>query len=299
MGYVTLTSETLRNFAKAVGEIDWAAEGMSFLGQVNSQSRYSSHMPRGAFIDLVRTAMEETLRQTGRYPLKQESDEGLFILDAQNTEREGINQDKIDVVYNGVEDEFYCPENNFEMKRGCKVVLFLGRITLQKGPDYFVYAAKKVLQHEKNARFVIAGNGDMEPFIIEKAAEMGIADKVLFAGFLQGEDLERAYKMADVYVMPSVSEPFGITPLEAMSNNVPVIISRQSGVSEVIRHCLLVDFWDIDEMANKIASVLEHPSLRETLATEGGREVRAQAWSKVAQRCMMVYKKLVKSLLHV
>src|SRR3990167_6188750 len=148
------------------------------------------------------------------------------------------------------------------------------------------------MQNEKNARFVIAGNGDMEPFIIEKAAEMGIADKVLFAGFLQGEDLERAYKMADVYVMPSVSEPFGITPLEAMSNGVPTIISRTSGVSEVIRHCLLVDFWDIDDISSKIISVLRYSQLTESLKENAFSEIRHFNWDIPAKKCIDIYNRV-------
>ena len=163
----------------------------------------------------------------------------------------GIPSEKIRVVHNAVDFSQHYHDENFEIKKTDKVVLFLGRITLQKGPDYFVYAAKKVLEHEKNVKFVIAGTGDMEPFIIEKAAELGIADKVLFAGFLSQDDVERAYKMADIYVMPSVSEPFGITALEAMKNKAPVIVSKQSGVSEVVRHCLKVDFWDVNELISK------------------------------------------------
>lgn len=205
----------------------------------------------------------------------------------------GINPEKITVVHNAVEFEQKNANENFEIKKNDKVVLFLGRITLQKGPDYFIYAAKKVLEHDKNVKFIIVGNGDMEPFIIEKVAEMGIADKVLFAGFLQGNDLERAYKMADVYVMPSVSEPFGITPLEAMSNKVPVIISKNSGVSEVIRHCLLVDFWDIDDMSNKIVAVLKYNTLRQSLSDNGFCEVKKFSWDVPAQKCIEVYNKVM------
>jgi len=208
-------------------------------------------------------------------------------------EHYGINPEKINVVHNAVEfneDSFQSHNGGME---GEKVVLFLGRITLQKGPDYFLYAAKKVLEYMDNVTFIIVGSGDMQPFLIEKSAELGIADKFLFTGFLQGKEVDRAYRMANLYVMPSVSEPFGITPLEAMRNNVPVIISKQSGVSEVISHCLKVDFWDVDEMASKIVSVLEHQELHDSLCKNGSSEVRKFNWDTPAKKCVDVYSRMV------
>jgi glycosyltransferase involved in cell wall biosynthesis len=183
-------------------------------------------------------------------------------------------------------------KQDFKIKENDKVVLFLGRITIQKGPEYFVYAAKKALEINPNIKFVFAGDGDMAPFIIEKTTELGIADKVLFTGFLRGDDIDRAYQMADVYVMPSVSEPFGITPLEAMKNDTPVIISKQSGVSEVINHCLKADFWDIDQLANKILSVLRYPELHECLAENGLNEIKKMDWEIPAKKCIEVYNKI-------
>ncbi len=208
-------------------------------------------------------------------------------------ENYGINPEKISVVHNAVDFSQHCFDENFEIKKNDKVVLFLGRITLQKGPDYFVYSAKKVLEQEKNVKFVIAGSGDMEPFIIEKAAELGISDRVLFAGFLNQDDVERAYKMADIYVMPSVSEPFGITTLEALKNKTPAIVSKQSGVSEVIRHCLKVDFWDVDEISNKIIALLRYKPLHETLKENGYFEVKKFNWDVPAEKCMQVYNELI------
>ena len=165
---------------------------------------------------------------------------------------------------------------------------------MQKGPEYFLAAAKKVLEVMDNVKFVMAGCGDMIRRTIEMAASMGIGHKVLFTGFLRGGDVEKVFKMADLYVMPSVSEPFGIAPLEAMSHDVPVIISKQSGVAEVLTHALKVDFWDINEMANKIIAVLRHPPLAQHAAparlirssqAELDRRRHARACRCIRKRC--------------
>lgn len=202
----------------------------------------------------------------------------------------GVDPSKIEVVYNAVEiNGNGFDEEKYAIKKDEKIVLFLGRITMQKGPEYFLAAAKKVLEVMDNVKFVMAGSGDMIRKTIEMAAAMGIGHKVLFTGFLRGKDVEQVFKMADLYVMPSVSEPFGIAPLEAMSHDVPVIISKQSGVSEVLSHALKVDFWDINEMANKIIAVLRHPPLAHTLRQHGSFEVRAMSWSDAASACNTVY----------
>jgi glycosyltransferase involved in cell wall biosynthesis len=201
----------------------------------------------------------------------------------------GIDPNKIEVVHNAVEFTDYDTEKQ-RIGANDKIVLFLGRITLQKGPDYFIESACKVLKKMGNVKFVIAGSGDMEYRMIERAAQLGIGDKVLFAGFLQGDDIDRAYKMADVYVMPSVSEPFGITPLESMRNGTPVIISKQSGVSEIVKNCLKVDFWDTDQMANKIIGVLKYKELHDELRDNGSREVMKFNWDVPAQKCMGIYR---------
>ncbi len=210
------------------------------------------------------------------------------------TARYGIEPERVEVVHNAVDFNGYQPQQStVDIGRDEKIVLFLGRITMQKGPEYFLEAAKKVLDHIDNVRFVMAGAGDMTRRIIEKAASMGIGHKVLFTGFLRGGDVERVFRMADLYVMPSVSEPFGIAPLEAMQNNVPVIISKQSGVSEILNHALKVDFWDVNEMANKIIAVLKHPSLQRTLREYGRFEVRRLSWADSAKRCLQVYQQAV------
>ncbi|MGE5293679.1 MAG: glycosyltransferase family 4 protein [Solirubrobacterales bacterium] len=203
--------------------------------------------------------------------------------------RYGIPGDKIDVVYNGVERNGTWSAAPVTIRREEKIVLFLGRITMQKGPEYFLQAAKKVLDVMDNVKFVMAGSGDLMYRSIELAAQLGIGHKVLFTGFLRGDDVRRIFRMADLYVMPSVSEPFGIAPLEALDNDVPVIISKQSGVSEVLKHALKVDFWDINEMANKIAAVLKYPSLRMTLRNHGNFEVRKLRWRDAARSCLRIY----------
>ncbi len=203
--------------------------------------------------------------------------------------RYGISGDKVEVVYNGVERNGNWSLAETGIKNDEKLVLFLGRITMQKGPEYFLHAAKKVLELMDDVKFVMVGSGDMMNRSIEMAAELGIGHKVLFTGFLRGEDVQKIYQMADLYVMPSVSEPFGIAPLEALNNDVPVIISKQSGVSEVLTHALKVDFWDTDEIANKMVAVLKYPPLQETLASHGNFEVRKLRWKDAAAKCVKIY----------
>jgi len=206
------------------------------------------------------------------------------------THNYGIDPSKVEVVYNAIETGTNGTDpEKYNIHNDEKIVLFLGRITMQKGPEYFLAAAKKVLDVMDNVKFVMAGSGDMIRRTIEMAAAMGIGHKVLFTGFLRGPDVEKVFKMADLYVMPSVSEPFGIAPLEAMSHDVPVIISKQSGVSEVLSHALKVDFWDINEMANKIIAVLRHSPLASTLRQHGSFEISRLSWSDSARACVGVY----------
>ena len=205
--------------------------------------------------------------------------------------RYGISGDKVEVVHNGVDlnGNGNWTLSNSGISRDEKIVLFLGRITMQKGPEYFLQAAKKVLEVIDNIKFVMAGSGDLMHRSVEMAAELGIGSKVLFTGFLRGEDVQKIYKMADLFVMPSVSEPFGLVPLEALNNDVPVIISKQSGVSEVLKHALKVDFGDVDEIANKIVAVLKYPPLEMTLRNYGNFEVRKLRWKDSAAKCARIY----------
>jgi len=206
--------------------------------------------------------------------------------------RYDIDPDRIRVVWNG-NDTVWQDIEKPKIHSTDKIVLFLGRITMQKGPEYFLAAAKRVLDKVENVKFIIAGSGDMVTRTIELAAQMGIGHKVLFTGFLRGPDVARVYKMADCYVMPSVSEPFGLAPLEAMSHDVPVIISKQSGVSECLTHVLKVDFWDVDDMANKIVAVLRYPPLSQTLRHHGGMELHSLTWDGAAQKCIDIYREAV------
>jgi glycosyltransferase involved in cell wall biosynthesis len=209
------------------------------------------------------------------------------------TSRYNVPESKVRVIYNAIDTNGHKhPPEHARIRKDERIVLFLGRITMQKGPEYFLAAAKKVLDVMDNVRFVMAGSGDMIRRVIELAAEMGIGHKVLFTGFLRGEDVQQIYRMADVYVMPSVSEPFGIAPLEALSHDVPVIVSKQSGVSEVLQHVLKVDFWDINEMANKIIAVLKHPPLHSTLREHGSFEIRKLSWADAASACLSVYQEV-------
>ena len=205
------------------------------------------------------------------------------------SERYGVDPARIRVVYNGVEADDR-PEEPSPLQH--PLVLFLGRVTLQKGPDYFVEAARRVLDHDPRVTFVLAGTGDMLPRLIERAAELGIGRQMLFPGFVDRARAARLFAMADVFVMPSVSEPFGIVPLEAMDRGVPVIVSRQSGSSELIKNALKVDFWDTEDLAEKILSCLRYESLASELEERGREEVARLTWDRVAERTEAVYREV-------
>lgn len=204
-------------------------------------------------------------------------------------EKYGIDPAKVFTVYNAVEPvaikENIKPEKGFDDK----IVTFLGRVTMQKGPEYFIEVAYKVLQKMSNVRFVMAGSGDMLNKMIARAAKLNITDKFHFTGFLGGDDVYKMYYMSDVYVMPSVSEPFGISPLEAMQSNVPVIISHQSGVAEILNHAIKVDFWDIDAMADAIYGILNYPALDKMFTSFGKSEVEGLKWENSALKVKDVY----------
>ena len=204
-----------------------------------------------------------------------------------------IPVEKVAVVHNGIYDKRTVDHYKKTHWRGEKMVLFLGRITFQKGPDYFVEAAARVLNEEPDASFVMVGSGDMLPFVKERVRALGIEQRFEFPGFLRGAEVEEMYSQACIYVMPSVSEPFGIAPLEAIRCDTPVIISRQSGVSEVLSHALKVDFWDVEKLAFYIASALRYPELRNDLVSMAREEVKRVRWDEAARRTVEVYRELV------
>jgi glycogen synthase len=209
-------------------------------------------------------------------------------------ERYGVPPEKVVVVHNAVarheaERRYFIPRRIRHEKR----VLFLGRVTFQKGPEYFMEAARLVLEKIPNVRFFMAGSGDMLPGLIRRAGQLRIGSRFHFAGFLRGEDVDRMFALSDLYVMPSVSEPFGITPLEAMLYDVPVLLSRQSGVSEILEHALKADFWDTRDMADKICAVLRYPCLAAELVKNCREEMKSIRWENAADQLLTIYRDIL------
>jgi glycosyltransferase involved in cell wall biosynthesis len=202
-----------------------------------------------------------------------------------------IDPNKVEVVHWGIDTDNPHYSINCKSPFDEKVVLFLGRITIQKGPDYFVEMARKVLDFVPNTKFLVAGSGDMFGRMIHRAGELGMLDRFIFTGFLTGADVHKAFQMADLYVMPSVAEPFGLVALEALKNNTPILISNQSGVAEVVTNALKCDFWDIEEMANKIVNVLKYPELHAELRENSFREVQKFNLDEPAQKTRAVYER--------
>jgi glycosyltransferase, group 1 family len=206
-------------------------------------------------------------------------------------EKYGIAPEKVITVHNAVDFKTDAVEKE---ERGIKdkIVTFLGRITLQKGPEYFVEAAAKVLKRVPNARFVMAGSGEKMNPLVRRVAQLGLGTRFHFTGFLRGNDVQRMFRYSDVYVMPSVSEPFGISPLEAMRSGVPTIISKQSGVAEVLDHAIKVDYWDIDALADAIYGVLTYPALSNHMQREGYNEVNELKWENASLKLKQIYQSI-------
>ena len=203
---------------------------------------------------------------------------------------------KVTTVHNAVEP--LSPEIlAIQDKKGVKdkVITFLGRITMQKGPEYFVEAAAKVLAKAPHARFVMAGSGDMMNQMIRLAASRQISDCFHFTGFMKGKQVYEVLKASDVYVMPSVSEPFGISPLEAMQCGVPSIISKQSGCAEILDYAVKVDYWDIEALADAMYSIITYPAMHEFLKVEGKKEVDNIKWEYAGQKVRRIYDMVIES----
>ena len=205
----------------------------------------------------------------------------------------GIDPSKVVTVHNAVD---FSGRSDVNVERGVKdkVVTFLGRITFQKGPEYFIEAAAKVLKRCDNVRFVMAGSGDMMNRSIRQVARLGISDRFHFTGFLRGKEVQEMFALSDVYVMPSVSEPFGISPLEAMRTGVPSVISKQSGAAEVLKYAFKVDFWDVDAMADEIYALLKYPALAKFASKYGFDEVNTLKWNNAAVKIKNVYESVIK-----
>jgi glycosyltransferase involved in cell wall biosynthesis len=203
-----------------------------------------------------------------------------------------IEPEKVVAVHNAVQ---FAENDNPVPERGVddKIVTFLGRITFQKGPDYFIEAAAKVLARVPNVRFVMAGSGDMMNHCIRRVAQLGISDRFHFTGFLKGDDVQKMFQLSDVYIMPSVSEPFGISPLEAMRSNVPTIISHQSGVAEVLDYAVKVNYWDVDAMADAIYGLITYPALAKMFQEKGMEEVNNLKWFNAATKIKDVYQQAI------
>ncbi len=209
----------------------------------------------------------------------------------------GIPADKIEVVHNSIDLTMVDPldgENSYHyletMKsQGWRVVTNIGRLTVQKGLPNLIRAAKHVIDHAPKTIFMIVGAGEQFYELIELAANLGISQNVIFVDFQRGKRWRDAYAVSDLFVMPSVSEPFGLTPLEAAGYGTPSLISRQSGVAEILRNALKVDFWDINEMANQITAVVKNDALRDELYHNAAREYRQLSWNRAADKCVNLY----------
>lgn len=207
-------------------------------------------------------------------------------------EKYGQDPAKVSTVHNAVEPLEH-PEEFVKHPRKDKLVTFLGRITMQKGPEYFVEAAARVLAKTDGVRFVMAGSGDKMHEMIELVAKRGIADKFHFPGFMRGKQVQEILADSDVYIMPSVSEPFGISPLEAMQVGCPSIISHQSGCAEILTHAIKTDYWDIDAMADAIYAIVKYPAMYKSLHTLGQAEVNEIRWYNAGLKVRAIYNRVL------
>lgn len=204
-----------------------------------------------------------------------------------------IAPNKVKVVHNGIDEDTHPVTRLGPNRQRPKTVLFVGRLTAQKGPQYFLLAAEKVIKQAPDIRFLIVGDGDERNYLEGQARELNITDKVLFTGFLSSAELDRVYSLASVCVITSVSEPFGLVALEAMKRGIPVIVSRQAGVTEVVQNCLRIDYWDINGIASTILAVINsHDSFADELSQKAAHEIRKLTWKRAARKLVIVYREL-------
>lgn len=277
---------------QAIHAHDWMTFPAAILARATARSRGLS----APFIAHVHAT--EIDRHDGRHIYNIEK-KGLQAADriiavsnfTKNTisEHYGIDPAKISVVHNGIDHRHIPLYPRHRLKRRFKLVLFLGRITYQKGPDYFVRLAKRVTEQYKNVKFLMVGSGDMQASMIELAAREGLTGKLLFSSWARADQTDLAYQMADVFVMPSISEPFGIVPLEAIQNGTPAVVSKNSGFVEVVKNCIAVDFWDIEKTAKAIATLLAHEPYAKAMVRKAQEEVRHLTWDLAANKLIGVY----------
>ena len=288
------TMQVVSKFAKETFDVIHAHDWMTFPAAVALAE--SSGKPLVVHVhslehDRSGLFVNEQINQIERFGLQQ-ADKVIavsYFTKRSIEKHHGISPHKVSVVHNGVYARESAPDYRSKKTWPNHVVLFLGRVTFQKGPEYFVEVASKVIPHVPDVLFVLAGAGDMLPSVMERVKQLNLMENFMFPGFMKGEELEEMFSVADLYVMPSVSEPFGITALEAISFDTPVIISKQSGVAEVIEHALKVDFWDIDRMADLIINALVHPELRYDLARLAREELKRLHWDAAAMKTIEVY----------
>lgn len=207
--------------------------------------------------------------------------------------RYGIPKNKISISYNGLFRHPYPKENKTtELKNPLKTVLFLGRITYQKGVFYFIEAARKILENRQDIQFVIAGEGDLLHSAIEHVASLGLGTQIHFTHFLDRAAVSKIYHLSDIYVMPSISEPFGIACLEALEHHVPVIISKQSGVAEVLDSIITVDFWDTNILAQKITLLIDQPQLKKNLLKNIDQKLDQLTWNRLTKKIVKIYQQI-------
>ncbi|MGZ3689575.1 MAG: glycosyltransferase [Bdellovibrionota bacterium] len=207
----------------------------------------------------------------------------------------GVSRKKISVVYNAPDEDEKKALAGAEVADRQSQVVFLGRLTFQKGPDHFLKAAALVSKAQPEARFILCGTGDMMDKLRAQSHRLGIESRTHFAGFVEPAGVDEILKHSRVLVMPSVSEPFGLVALEAIRCGIPVIISKQSGVREVLHRALQVDFWDHEKLADQIMAALRLPDLSRQLVEDGMIQVQALSWDKSAQKVISSYQRFMSS----